>query len=244
MKERPILFSGEMVGAILEGRKTQTRRVVTVPWRGSKRTLPYEPYYVEEDGVLFACDENGDYEPMEDLLGPFGAKGDRLWVRETWAGVSKHPEPAPLTECVIEYRADLPAGSTDYPGQWPAEQARGDEDAPKWRPSIHMPRSASRISLEIEQVRVQRVQAIVADDLRAEGVQVPVTAEGRPLLELSGPYAACEYLPRRRPPTWTEEELLRAHYAALWDRLNADRGPGYAWSGNPWVWAITFRRVS
>jgi hypothetical protein len=154
MKERPILFSGEMVRAILDGRKTQTRRVLRLAGAGdgitSVESNGYGKWFTNLGGSGFQC--------------PYGKPGDHLWVRETWGAVSKTEDPAPPEECSIEYRADLPLGCTDQPGGWPSEDAKGNEKAPHWKPSIFMPRWASRIILEVMDVRVEQLQDISEED--------------------------------------------------------------------------------
>lgn len=192
-KERPILFSGPMVRALLDGRKTQTRRVVKPqPPEGVCR-CPYAGGWAHEhaDGAcscrLIRC--------------PYGWIGDRLWVREAWGLMDTQPSDGP-DRATLGYRAD------------------GDAAAPNgrhqlWRPSIHMPRWASRITLEITDVRVERLQDISEDDAWAEGFPDP---EG----------ANREYPDRAR--YW---------FRNLWGEIN---GKG-SWDMNPWVWALTFRRV-
>ncbi len=212
MTERPIIFSGDMVRAILDGTKTQTRRVV------KPEPTDYGLEWIETpEGFAAWVDWGLTLDEGQQRLCPYGVTGDRLWVRETWGAVwpDVDRDYVPLEECNIEYRADLPPGCTDYPGQWPAEEARGDPDAPKWRPSIHMPRWASRIMLEITGVHVERVQDISFDDAIAEGVCV----------DAHGMRSEC-----------------RNWFCALWNSINAKRG--YGWDANPWVWVIEFRRVS
>lgn len=143
MKEHPILFTTEMVRAIIEGRKTQTRRVV-------KPQPIHIEWFTHQNGWCAKVAENR-YEMKEC---PYGVPGDRLWVRETWC---------PCRVFTI-YRADCiddkPSENTD---EW--NEPRGD----KWRPSIHMPRTESRILLEVTNVRVERVQEISEADIIAEG---------------------------------------------------------------------------
>lgn len=158
MKDHPILFSGEMVRAILENRKTQTRRVVT-------------PQPDEEDSGLDATClwyaptiiVKGMEEPGPEVFGfsslergwkcPYGAPGDRLWVRETWGyACGVHGKPPECDQSCIGYRAD-----------------NDNIDEKNWRPSIFMPRWASRIVLEIVKVRVERLQVISHEDVIAEG---------------------------------------------------------------------------
>jgi hypothetical protein len=177
--DHPIIFSGPMVRAILDGRKTQTRRLVTVPWRGGRRVLPYEPYYAEKDGRLLWCDEYGDYHAMEPAC-PYGGPGDRLWVRETayispphWtcaeASTHRDSEGAPR---VVSYCAGL----------GPHGHVAAAEYGIRRTPSIHMPRWASRVTLEITGVRCERLQDICREDAMAEGWP----GEGDPVAWFSG----------------------------------------------------------
>lgn len=200
MKERPILFSGPMVRAILAGRKTQTRRLVRNPAR--------------LDGLMLAGEE-GEWSP-------YGRPGDRLWVKETFRYVlndSSPHEPVPKRNPFIGgvyYKAD--------PHSWLTN--REELAGWRWRPSIFMPRWASRITLEVTEVRVQRLQEITPDDARAEGVVTEAKStdwHGDQTQHLTHDVAcAVEAFER------------------LWDEINGKRAP---WSSNPFVWAITFRRV-
>jgi hypothetical protein len=222
VRERPILFSGPMVRAILAGRKTQTRRVVKPqPRRDGDgplmwRTSPYSAVGSFEgrvpDEVLAQC--------------PYGASGDRLWVRETWALLGDD-DGSPITldglqcsagEAWRLYRADTQPtkyGLDLLPG--------GAHFDGRWRPSIHMPRWASRLSLEVLSVRVERLQEISEEDAKAEGVQ-PIAIEVAHLGEVCGGGAL----------------TAREQFGALWDTINGDRAP---WADNPWVWRVEFRRV-
>jgi hypothetical protein len=186
VRERGILFSGEMARAILDGRKTQTRRIVkghALEWLAPNM---FTPEYVAS---------------LENDMCPYGKIGDRLYVRETWAGLEIGDATA------YAYRADMP------------EEGK---DADRWRPSIHMPRAASRITLEITNVRCERVQDISEADVLAEGITVDRAAKwtGIPWSSMPDLYTAFRY---------------------CWDHLNADRAP---WDSNPWVWVISFRRVT
>jgi hypothetical protein len=169
--ERPILFSASMVRALLAGAKTQTRRIVTVPWRGSSRALPYEPYWVDTDGVLQFCDEYGDYTPWVDVAHPYGVPGDRLWVKETFiAGTFNGGD-----RDWVRYRA-----TDDNPSS--------DADKPRWKPSIFMPRKLSRLTLEIVVARVERLTAITEEDAKAEGARCLDLASGREAILGQGSY--------------------------------------------------------
>ena len=212
---RPIIYCGEMVRAILEGRKTQTRRVIN--FSNSDIVPEYARSFVcKVAGVWEASDVNGY--PMGFVRCPYGEADDHLWVRETWGAVSKTEDPAPIEECKVEYRADLPPGCTDQPGGWPTEDARGYSEAPHWKPSISMPRWASRITLEVMDVRVERLQDISEEDILREGVS-PVLSIG----------------------LMSSKSYNTESFKTEWDIINAKRG--YSWDSNPWVWVISFKPV-
>lgn len=215
MKERPIIFSGEMVCAILEGRKIQTRRVVTVPWRCGKRCLPYEPYFFAEDGRLYFQDQYGDNHDFEKCYPcPLGATGDHLWVREAFC-------PDYFDDWSPAYKADYDLVKYNIERIVPE---------PKWKPSIHMPRSFSRIKLRITDVRVERVQDITEEDAIAEGC-----TDGGCLNcgKSSWPNpCGCE-----RP----EPDHKDAFYY-LWRKLYGKR-PGLDLHSNPWVWVVKFEQI-
>jgi len=145
--------------------------------------------------------------------------GDGLWVRETWA----HDAPD-LDSC----RRGVESDGIPYGPYYKATASDIDIQSVRWRPSIHMPRWASRIDLEITDVCVERVQDISEDDAFAEGIRLPVSPDKKPLLMVTGSRPIRE---------WT----ARAYFAELWDRINAKRG--YGWDKNPWVWVIKFNRI-
>lgn len=217
MKERPIIFSGEMVKAILEGRKTQTRRVVEP--QPPEEVLRSERCSGPDcgDGFHFIA-KRGEFREREicewHCKCPYGVPGDRLWVRETFW---HQPADYDLIACtkvkledeVVIYRADHDAAGDNF----------------KWRPSIFMPHDLSRITLEITDVRVQRLQEIILEDCLAEGIDVP----GRDRMLKIGPI-------KRE----CDEAHCRAYFRALWDSINAKKHP---WHSDPWVWTITFRRI-
>jgi hypothetical protein len=190
MKERPILFSGPMVRALLDGSKTQTRRIAK---EFAGRT--------DLDAILRRFPhQNGC---------PYGKPGDRLWVREAWSHDART-----LEECRAAYE-DALAGGTFAGGTY-GPYYRATETAPetlRWRPSIHMPRWASRILLEIVSVRVERLQDISEADAIAEGCKNSL------------------HLPGGR--------FANENFAHLWWSINGDG----AWEVNPWVWVVEFRRV-
>lgn len=163
MKERPVIFNGEMVRAILDGRKTQTRRVIANV--GADNCIPLQKQTKTKDGIYTHVMDA----PMYGLC-PFGQVGDRLWVRETWQG------PLVDEERFEDYRANADKFQTpefcEYAADGGARPEFCDLDdnvRQGWRPSIHMPRWASRITLEITAVRVERLQGISEADAIAEG---------------------------------------------------------------------------
>lgn len=153
MKERPILFNTEMVQAILSGRKTQTRR----PVKPQSAILTDE--MARACGIRPPAKQNSPVIPC-----PYGTVGDRLWIKETW----NHPDdPAPYRAGdPVFYRADYADDPHGYDGERSPEGKYR-----RWRPSIHMPRTASRITLEITDIRIERLQNISAEDAIAEGIQ-------------------------------------------------------------------------
>ncbi|EPV0628812.1 morphogenetic protein [Citrobacter koseri] len=191
MKERGMIFNGEMVRAILDGRKTQTRRPVRFPVLD--RNLGCELAGNELAGELSA----GNY-----LNSAFGKPGDRIWVRETWARYN-----IDQNSHDIAYRATTPA-------DWPEEG--------RWRPSIHMPRWASRILLEIIDVRVERLNDISQEDAQAEGMEL---TGWRPTY--SDPDSGGE--------VWTPYD----NFAQLWESIYGEE----SLKAKPWVWVIKFKRI-
>lgn len=203
MSERGMIFNAEMVNAILSGRKTQTRR--PIKWKQTRFTEIGE----REDGSNWPWSE--DTEKVCDYWHPcpFGAVGDRIWVRETWAEAGASAPDLKL------YRANYPAHvPTHYENVPPAEDVR-------WTPSIHMPRWASRITLEITDVRVERVQDIS---------QIDAIAEGGPPDHPSFSKISREMGFSDWPRSW---------FAQTWWGIYGRE----AWNTNPWVWVIEFKRV-
>lgn len=214
MTERPILFNGEMVRAILEGRKTQTRRLVKP--EPSPYWNPvvgfYNPTVIKNGGdeapgpeIFGASDES------EGRKSPYGQLGDRLWVRETFCPI--YPQDP-------DYNGGRPI-EYDYAATYKHGDRMGDliGEKKKWKPSIHMPRDACRLILEVTAVRVERLNDISEDDAVAEGFEtVCMTPTG----EDNG---SAIYGPDG--------------FAAVWDRINGDS----AWGANPWVWVVEFKKL-
>lgn len=205
MRERPILFSGPMVRAILAGTKTQTRRALKVQPPASTVTIDLW-HHPDPRPHFWACDGGSLLDWAYPC--PYGQPGDRLWVRETW----NRFEPWSGFHYAADYEA-FGIGPDDDPDHIPDHEVR-------WRPSIHMPRAACRIVLEITRVRVERLQDISADDAWAEGVQDWMGVE-TPWKGVLAP---------------TEVHA----FASLWESVN---GAG-SWAANPWVWVVEFRRVA
>ena len=157
MKERGMIFNGEMVRALLDGRKTQTRR--PIKWKQTRFTEIGE----REDGSKWPWSEDAEHACDFWHPCPFGAVGDRIWVRETFCPVDDTQYGG---EKWVDYRA-TPRYEASHPAGW--DCAPNDAEALKWHPSIHMPRWASRILLKITDVRVERLNSISDADAKAEG---------------------------------------------------------------------------
>ena len=196
MADRPILFSAPMVRAILAGTKTQTRR-----------TMKPQPFFTLEARSGFALEAKrcrrwaGDFldvkSPNIDALCPYGQPGDRLWVRETWA---------------------RPDRRADNLSPWVYAADYAERPQHRWKPSIHMQRAASRTTLEVTGVRVERLQDISEADAYDEG--------------------AAEWAAETQRDGNKWPNIVRA-YQGLWESIN---GPG-SWDANPWVWVLSFRRI-
>ncbi|HBO3905370.1 TPA: hypothetical protein L4T53_004523 [Pseudomonas aeruginosa] len=226
MKERPILFNDQMVRAILEGRKTVTRRVVKPAPVGD---LKWNQRSMNTGIVHNWTDDLRMYEC------PYGQPGGQLWVRETWQYADWTEEGEPY----IRYQADgARVLHEDFPIEWaprierewvelsdPANYAIDGRAADRrWRPSIHIPRWASRILLEITDVRVERLQDISEEQALAEGVR------GEP----------CDHARQACADIGCWGDTAKGAFGFLWESLN---GEG-SWAANPWVWVVEFKRVT
>jgi len=217
-QERPILFSAPMVRAILDGRKTQTRRPVVLPRAmasigGNLDKAHPDLLWGVTPGLKVPCADDTTQRLRNPWLWP-SEDGVRLWVRETWAphfiweGAPPRDIPNDGQSCFF-YRADgaISGGCSE------------SQRAKTWRPSIHMPRWASRITLEVTDVRVERLQAVTEEDARAEGVEDYGIGNLRVALAMG---------------------FDRYHFATLWDSAYGDG----AWLRNPWVWVVSFKRAT
>lgn len=228
MKERPILFSGPMVSAILDGRKTQTRRIMKPApvWDGQRKEHLWSCNAVRSMvSVEKELSEPDGWEGFAGSVCPYGAPGDRLWVREAHCiGISGLPNGMGIVP--IKSEAIKPGMKVVY-----KQGANYGDDPPPWRPSIHMPRWASRLTLEITEIRVQRLQEISEQDAIAEGI------------ERVGGAASCNPWKNYRLGKPGEMAMHCScptrSYMTLWESIN---GPG-SWAANPWVWCVSFKRV-
>lgn len=214
MTARPILFTAPMVRALLEGRKTQTRRVVKPqPHHGPVGQI------VNLGGAEWAMDD-GDLSGLWTC--PYGAPGDLLIVREAWSAEARWDFAPPQ---------DIKPGSPIYYLAGGGGEEAIPECAGRVRSSIHMPRWASRLTLEITDVRVERLQSISEADAIAEGIE-DVTSE------VASGDPSVRFWKRYRDGGWNGYvDVAVGSYASLWTSIN---GPG-SWAANPWVWALTFK---
>lgn len=205
MTDRPIIFSAPMIRALLDGRKTQTRRIL-------------KPQPMEDRGMWFwrdfaFCDKSFVISSGQEIARQIRyAPGDCLWVRETWKPHSIYADRAPrdIPNSKIFYRAD--------DGYAPSNM--------KWVPPIHMPRWASRLTLIVESVKVERLQEISEEDAWAEGIEAVDGLFDDEIRALADEYGI-------------SIEDARTTFAALWESIRGKR----AWAANPWVIAISFRVV-
>lgn len=212
MTERPMLMSAPMVRAILAGTKTQTRRIVK----------PQPTGFIGGPGVIMPNGAPAALIPMDDTVAPFGRQivcpygqpGDRLWVRETWQGPLFHGEHGDVDRRTIQNPKHCVYAADGGPA--PEFMDADDNLQCRWRPSIHMPRWASRITLEITGVRVERLQDINEEDAEAEGIGF-----------------------LRSIPDADETLTARELFEYLWESINGAE----SWAANPWVWAVEFRRI-
>ncbi len=218
-KERPILFTPDNAGAVHRGDKTHTRRVITPqPHAGIRSSVLTKSGWEDGHGREIKC--------------PYGQVGDRLWVREAWAEVS-----FAMTHACGAGGCDsfITAGHTDR-GKVFYRADDSHHEAFKylrWRSSIHMPRRASRTTLEITEIRVERVQDISEEDAKAEGAApfCKYRLDGVPV--------------NRHCSTDCDPNHYRYGFHRLWDSINLKRkGGAYSWARNPWVWVVAFKKVT
>ena len=230
-KELPILFNAEEVNAVLEGRKTQTRRVIKTTGEAAKYTrkpLPASGRLIYKNGGAW---DDSALPTVPIAKCPYGKVGDRLWVWETWQAFSPDENFRPMEECKIIYRA-----TDNHPGYCASEYAEVmnlKHNSPiydmdivyPWRSPTHMPRWASRITLEITDIRVERVQDITEQDAIAEG---------------AFPSGSWGHLSEKEVSAMNLGSC-RCAFANIWNLNNEKRG--FGWTANPYVWCLAFKKV-
>ncbi len=202
IREKGLIFNSEMVRAILDGRKTQTRR--PIKWKQTRFTEIGE----REDGSKWPWSEDAEHACDFWHPCPFGAVGDRIWVRETW---NKYGG-------LLTYRADH---------DWIDDMRKETVCTAKWVPSIHMPRWASRILLEITDVRVERLNAISEEDAEAEGIDMEALYDSQDCYDCIANH------------NMTGRPTVTGAFKYLWESIYGEEG----WKSNPWVWVIEFKRI-
>ncbi|MFA3924887.1 hypothetical protein K5C74_19405 [Klebsiella pneumoniae] len=210
MKERGMIFNAEMVRALLDGRKTQTRRII------KDCTVGRDPIskFIKIGKKFIGCYPEDVPELIRECC-PYGVPGDRIWVRETWAEAGASAPDLKL------YRANYPEHVPSiYENVPPAEEIR-------WTPSIHMPRTASRILLEITDVRVERLNAISEEDAEAEGIDMEALYDSQDCYDCIADH------------NMTGRPTVTGAFKYLWESIYGEEG----WKSNPWVWVIEFKRV-
>ena len=247
MKSRPILFSAPMVLALRDDSKTQTRRIAKLTtslpngkgWTclqkpGTNTVIP-----LIDGQWQWSPAAGDDYRPYPNIAEycPYGVPGDQLWTRESFScfGSSDSITPPVPRQCQIRYLADRDTGKSAVWVPMPAD-AKEPKPSLKGKPSIHMPRWASRDTLALTRVWVERVQDISEEDAMAEGVK-PIDGwyDSAGGMVVCSTRAAIDF----NVDTSKSPRDHRGAYAILWDEIN---GPG-SWNANPWVWALEFKRL-
>ena len=225
-KEHPIIFSTPMVEAILSGRKTQTRRLVKWPLTSQSDGCNKRRLFVENDAqkVIDLLKTESRHLKARIRM-PYGYVGDRLWVREAWSLPKDWDDARPGiiskdTKPYLKYLAKPQAIQTVvlYPNR-----------EGKWRSPIYMPRWASRITLEITDIRIQRLWDISENDAKAEGINPIELCCGSPVQDNNGEPICCD-----RPYLDWREAFLD-----LWKKIHRPQ----SWMENSWVWALSFKRA-
>lgn len=222
-KEKPIIFSTDMVKAIIDGRKTQTRRLIQPKKKNAEGFKVGKRVHSNEVYSVWEIDEN-EHE-ICDLACPYGQSGDTLWVREPFS----YLEPEHFFRgSRFVYKADI---------DWDSEEVRQDYIKAgypyQWKPSIYMPREAARLFLKIKSIRVERLQDITEEDALAEGSFLD--------------RCTCSQMSRKNDDTPIKKMFHQTwccihgyEFSSLWDSINGKKHP---WNSNPWVWVIEFEKI-
>ncbi|EOV2101880.1 hypothetical protein [Klebsiella pneumoniae] len=237
MKERGMIFNGEMVRAILDGRKTQTRRIMAPqPADDIERGIFPNP-----EAIGWKSSLRHKHGSTTAHFCPYGKPGDRIWVRETWGVVSHElDEDGRIQPWTPDRPAtaihEMPFGNGYYSGHAiyaaDGDFTWGDDDGYEdgrscWKPSIHMPKAASRILLEITDVRVERLNAISEEDAEAEGIDMEALYDSQDCYDCIADH------------NMTGRPTVTGAFKYLWESIYGEE----SWKANPWVWVIEFKRV-
>ncbi|MDE9483556.1 hypothetical protein [Xenorhabdus bovienii] len=223
MKETPIIFNADMVRAILDGKKTQTRRIFKQAV-GSSLSVDYEYPWATLSWLYGDGPGHEVYERTLKMQCPYGKIGDQLWVREAFSDLARMRE-----RFASAIGRSVETITTSFEGDIAYRASLGSRaDYLKWTPSIHMPRWASRITLEVTDIRVERLQDIKEEDALAEGIKT-----GR--FGNKSNWRDGFYAPGDNQPCFSTKEAFKY----LWQSIYSEEN----WNNNPWVWVIEFRRI-
>ena len=223
-----MIFNAEMVRALLDGRKTQTRRPII--WKQTRFTEIGE----REDGSKWPWSEDAEHACDFWHPCPFGAVGDRIWVREAFRVHSRATDVATLV-----YKASERNSWTEQTHRVPVTVCNKPATPEKWTPSLHMPRWASRILLEITDVRVERLNAISEEDAQREGVHTEVWDQTVVARNYAARDEFFQFWSEDMPHYVEMNQLYRSSFRSLWESIYGEE----SWKANPWVWVIEFKRV-
>jgi hypothetical protein len=226
VKERPILFSTPMVKAILEGRKTQTRRILKANFHPDTFRVTLMD---TTDGVIAIPRDDSDRMLGERVKCPYGKIGDRLWVRETWGDVTGAFQDADELRNVA-FKADESVWNCYGQMVYLEQLYQSGIYVDKWRPSIFMPKFAARLWLEITNVRVERLQDISEADAQAEGC--------RNKSDVIGSEHVSGYWGNGQPSAYSRY-AYKTTFQLLWYSINGQE----SWDANPFVWVIEFKKL-
>ncbi|WP_368083075.1 hypothetical protein [Klebsiella michiganensis] len=217
MKERGMIFNGEMVRAILDGRKTQTRRIIKDCTVGRDQISKF----IQIEKKFIGCYPEDVPELIRECC-PYGVPGDRIWVREAFRVHSRATDVATLV-----YKASERNSWTEQTHRVPVAVCNKPATPEKWTPSLHMPRWASRILLEITDVRVERLNAISEEDAEAEGIDMEALYDSQDCYDCIADH------------NMTGRPTVTGAFKYLWQSIYGQE----SWNADPWVWVIEFKRV-
>ncbi|HBW1643263.1 TPA: hypothetical protein MYV30_000507 [Klebsiella pneumoniae] len=217
MKERGMIFNGEMVRAILDGRKTQTRRIIKDCTVGRDQISKF----IQIEKKFIGCYPEDVPELIRECC-PYGVQGDRIWVREAFRVHSRATDVATLV-----YKASERNSWTEQTHRVPVAVCNKPATPEKWTPSLHMPRWASRILLEITDVRVERLNAISEEDAEAEGIDMEALYDSQDCYDCIADH------------NMTGRPTVTGAFKYLWQSIYGQE----SWNADPWVWVIEFKRV-